>query len=65
MRPMSSSDAMERPGDSVHVELLGCDTGLPVGVQIIGSYLEDRTTIAFASLLEREFGGFQPPPAFA
>ena len=41
------------------------DTGLPVGVQIIGGYLEDRTTIAFASLLEREFGGFQPPPAFA
>lgn len=41
------------------------ETGLPVGVQIIGGYLEDRTTIAFASLLEREFGGFQPPPAFA
>ena len=41
------------------------ETGLPVGVQIIGGYLEDRTTIAFAGLLEREFGGFQPPPAFA
>ena len=41
------------------------ETGLPVGVQIIGGYLEDRTTIAFASLLEREFGGFQPPPAFS
>jgi amidase len=37
-------------------------TGLPIGVQIIGSYLEDRTTIAFAGLLEREFGGFVPPP---
>jgi amidase len=36
--------------------------GLPVGVQIIGPYLEDRTTIAFAGLLEREFGGFVPPP---
>jgi amidase len=35
--------------------------GLPVGVQIIGPYLEDRTTIAFAALLEREFGGFVPP----
>jgi amidase len=36
-------------------------TGLPIGVQIIGPYLEDRTTIAFAKLLEREFGGFVPP----
>jgi amidase len=37
-------------------------TGLPIGIQIIGSYLEDRTTISFAALLEREFGGFVPPP---
>lgn len=36
--------------------------GLPIGVQIIGPYLEDRTTIAFAGLMEREFGGFMPPP---
>ena len=36
--------------------------GLPIGVQIIGCYLEDRTTIAFARLIEREFGGFTPPP---
>jgi amidase len=37
------------------------ESGLPIGIQIIGSYLEDRTTIAFAELLEREFGGFTPP----
>jgi amidase len=36
-------------------------SGLPIGVQIIGPYLEDRTTIAFATLLERAFGGFTPP----
>lgn len=36
--------------------------GLPIGVQIIGGYLEDRTTIAFAGLIERAFGGFTPPP---
>lgn len=36
-------------------------SGLPIGVQIIGGYLEDRTTIAFAGLLEREFGRFVPP----
>jgi len=35
--------------------------GLPIGVQIIGGFLEDRTTIAFAGLLERAFGGFVPP----
>jgi amidase len=35
--------------------------GLPIGIQIIGPYCEDRTTIAFAGLLEREFGGFVPP----
>ena len=39
--------------------------GLPIGVQIIGPQLGDRTTIAFAGLLEREFGGFTPPPGFA
>jgi amidase len=39
-------------------------SGLPIGVQIIGPYLEDRTTIAFAELLEREFGGFVPPPGY-
>ncbi|MGD9543015.1 MAG: amidase [Methylocystis sp.] len=36
-------------------------SGLPIGVQIIGPYLEDRTTIAFATQLERAFGGFTPP----
>ena len=36
--------------------------GLPIAVQVIGPYLEDRTTIGFAGLLEREFGGFRPPP---
>jgi amidase len=37
-------------------------SGLPIGAQIIGGYLEDRTTIAFAGLIEREFGGFVAPP---
>ena len=36
--------------------------GLPIGVQIVGGYFDDRTTIAFAGLIEREFGGFTPPP---
>jgi len=33
---------------------------LPIDVQIVGSYLEDRTTLAFAKPIEREFGGFTP-----
>jgi amidase len=39
--------------------------GLPIGVQIMGAPFDDRTTIGFATLIEREFGGFQPPPDFA
>lgn len=38
--------------------------GLPIGVQIIGPWLEDRTPLRLAALIEREFGGFVPPPAF-
>ena len=38
--------------------------GLPVGVQILGPWLEDRTPIKLAELIEREFGGFVPPPMF-
>jgi amidase len=38
--------------------------GLPMGVQIIGPWLEDRTPIKLAELIEREFGGFVPPPMF-
>jgi amidase len=38
--------------------------GLPVGVQIVGPWLEDRTPLKLAELVEREFGGFVPPPMF-
>ncbi len=37
--------------------------GLPIGMQIIGPLLEDRTTLAFAEQVERVFGGFVAPPA--
>ncbi|MFC4065776.1 amidase [Actinoplanes subglobosus] len=36
--------------------------GLPIGLQLIGPLFEDHTPIRFAELLEREFGGFTPPP---
>ena len=38
--------------------------GLPVGVQIVGPWLEDRTPLKLAELIEREVGGFIPPPMF-
>jgi len=34
---------------------------LPIGVQIISSSLEDRTTIGVAELPEAAFGGLTPP----
>ncbi len=39
-------------------------SGLPVGLQIVGPYLEDATPIRFAQLLAVEIGGFQPPPGY-
>lgn len=39
-------------------------SGLPMGLQAVGPYLEDHTPIRFASLLEAEFSGFRPPPGY-
>jgi amidase len=36
--------------------------GAPVGLQVMGAYLEDLTTIRFTALLEAERGGFDAPP---
>lgn len=38
--------------------------GLPVGVQIVGPYLEDRTTIDFARRLGGVIGGFKQAPGY-
>jgi len=38
--------------------------GLPVGLQAIGPYLEDRTPIRFAALLAQEIGGFHKPKGY-
>jgi amidase len=39
--------------------------GLPVGIQILGPYLEDATPIDFARQMATIIGGFVPPPGFA
>ncbi|MBM3546665.1 MAG: amidase [Alphaproteobacteria bacterium] len=38
--------------------------GLPSGLQIIGAFGQDRTTIAASQWLERLIGGFTPPPGW-
>jgi amidase len=58
----------------VVANLLGCPAtvapagqtagGLPVGIQILGPYLEDATPIRLAALLAQENGGFTPPPGY-
>ena len=39
-------------------------SGLPVGIQIVGPYLEDATPIDVAGRLTELVGGFVPPPGF-
>lgn len=39
--------------------------GLPVGLQIVGPYLEDATPIDIAEKLADVIGGFQPPKGFS
>ena len=40
------------------------DVESPIGVQAIGPYLEDRTPIRFAAMMERELGGFVAPERY-
>jgi amidase len=49
------------PATSIPLGLAG---GLPVGAQIVGPWLEDRTTLKLAELIEQAFGGFVPPPGY-
>jgi len=49
------------PATSIPLGLAG---GLPIGAQIVGPWLEDRTTLKLAELIEQAFGGFVPPPGF-
>jgi amidase len=35
--------------------------GMPVGIQAVGPYLEDRTTLRFAALVQQRLGGYTVP----
>jgi amidase len=50
------------PATSIPVAI--SEQGLPIGLQIVGPWLEDRTPLKLAELIERAFGGFVPPPGF-
>jgi amidase len=39
-------------------------SGLPVGIQIMGPYLEDATSIDIALRMTQTIGGFTPPPGY-
>jgi amidase len=41
------------------------DHNLPVGIQIMGPYLEDATPIDLAGRLAELTGGFTPPPGYS
>jgi amidase len=43
---------------------VGHAAGLPVGMQIIGPFLEDRTCLDFAGRASELWGGFTPPPGY-
>lgn len=38
--------------------------GLPVGIQVVGPYLEDRTALHVAAAFEGVLGGFEAPPGY-
>jgi amidase len=39
-------------------------SGLPMGLQVVGPFLEDHTALAAAELVETITGGFQRPPGW-
>jgi amidase len=59
---MAPAGACYLPATVVPVGLLA--NGLPVGIQIVGPYLEDRTTLDIAKHLLAMVGGCPRPPGF-
>jgi amidase len=40
----------------------GSSGPLPIGVQVVAGPWQDQVALAVAALIERELGGWQPPP---
>jgi amidase len=59
---MAPAGACYLPATVVPVGRLA--NGLPVGIQIVGAYLEDQTTLDLAKRLLAMGGGCPPPPGF-
>lgn len=38
--------------------------GLPVGMQVVAPYLQDRRAVGVAELLREVVGGYEVPPGF-
>lgn len=57
------SGAVYLPGTVAPIGL-GRESGLPLGVQIVGPYMGDLTTIRFARLIEEAFGGMHNPAGY-
>ena len=60
-QPLWGSLATVAGNPATSIPLGRTSDGLPIGAQAIGPLHEDRTALAFASLVEREFGGFVRP----
>jgi amidase len=59
---MAPAGACYLPATVVPVGLT--PAGLPVGIQVVGPYLHDRTTIDVAGHLSALVGGCKRPPGF-
>ena len=59
---MAPAGACYLPATVVPVGLT--EAGLPVGVQIVGPFLHDRTTLQLAGILAEQLGGCPRPPGF-
>ncbi|MGD1953811.1 MAG: amidase [Sphingomonadales bacterium] len=62
IQSIALATALNLPATTAPIGL--AEDGLPVGVQIIGPYMHDYTTIAFADALAEVIGGFQAPPNY-
>lgn len=61
-RWMAPAGACYLPATVVPVGLT--EAGMPVGVQIVGPFLHDRTTLAVGRAIESALGTLPPPPGF-